>query len=80
MKNSAMAMVAAAILSATCVSVGAEMKTEIGPGEGQLDIIAWPGYIERGETMKEFDWVTGLRGRPPAAWSASRPRTPPMKW
>ena len=36
------------------------MKTEIGPGDGQLDIIAWPGYIERGETMKEFDWVTGF--------------------
>ena len=32
--------------------------TEIGPGEGRLDIVAWPGYIERGETMAEFDWVT----------------------
>ncbi|HWU91395.1 MAG TPA: ABC transporter substrate-binding protein [Kofleriaceae bacterium] len=26
--------------------------------EGQLDIIAWPGYIERGETEKDYDWVT----------------------
>ncbi len=26
--------------------------------EGQLDIIAWPGYIERGETDKSYDWVT----------------------
>lgn len=26
--------------------------------EGQVDIIAWPGYIERGETAKEYDWVT----------------------
>lgn len=26
--------------------------------EGQLDIIAWPGYIERGETDKAYDWVT----------------------
>ena len=32
--------------------------TEIGAGEGRLDIVAWPGYIERGETMAEFDWVT----------------------
>jgi putative spermidine/putrescine transport system substrate-binding protein len=32
--------------------------TEIGPGEGRLDIVAWPGYIERGETVAEFDWVT----------------------
>jgi putative spermidine/putrescine transport system substrate-binding protein len=36
----------------------AEMKTEIGKGEGQLDIVAWPGYIERGETDKKYDWVT----------------------
>ena len=26
--------------------------------EGQLDIVAWPGYIERGETDKAYDWVT----------------------
>ncbi|MBL9052836.1 MAG: extracellular solute-binding protein, partial [Tabrizicola sp.] len=34
--------------------------TEIGAPEGQVNIVAWPGYIERGETMKEFDWVTGF--------------------
>ena len=28
------------------------------PGEGQVDIVAWPGYIERGETDKNYDWVT----------------------
>ena len=26
--------------------------------EGALDIIAWPGYIERGESDKAYDWVT----------------------
>ncbi len=26
--------------------------------EGQVDIIAWAGYIERGETDKAYDWVT----------------------
>jgi putative spermidine/putrescine transport system substrate-binding protein len=26
--------------------------------EGRLDIIAWPGYIERGQTDKKYDWVT----------------------
>lgn len=26
--------------------------------EGQLNIIAWPGYIERGESDKAYDWVT----------------------
>lgn len=30
----------------------------IGEGEGEVSIVAWAGYIERGETMKEFDWVT----------------------
>ena len=34
------------------------VMAKVGPGEGQVDIVAWPGYIERGETMKEFDWVT----------------------
>ncbi len=34
------------------------MKTEIGPGEGQLSIVAWAGYIERGETDPNYDWVT----------------------
>ena len=38
----------------------AEMMTELGAGEGALSIVAWPGYIERGETMAEFDWVTGF--------------------
>ena len=36
----------------------AEMLKEIGKGEGQVNIIAWPGYIERGETDKAYDWVT----------------------
>ena len=35
----------------------AEM-TAVGDGEGQLNIVAWPGYIERGETDKAYDWVT----------------------
>lgn len=29
-------------------------------GEGQVDIIAWPGYIERGETDPAYDWVTAF--------------------
>ncbi len=31
---------------------------KLGKGEGRVDIVAWPGYIERGETDKKFDWVT----------------------
>src|SRR5512145_668802 len=36
----------------------AEALKKVGKGEGQVDIVAWPGYIERGETDKSFDWVT----------------------
>lgn len=46
-----------ALLLAT-TATGAEMLQALGPGEGQVDIVAWPGYIERGETDKTFDWVT----------------------
>ena len=48
---------------------GAEMLQKIGKAEGQVNIVAWPGYIERGETDPEFDWVTefeeshGLQGQ-----------------
>lgn len=31
---------------------------EVGAGEGQLNILAWAGTVERGETDKKFDWVT----------------------
>jgi putative spermidine/putrescine transport system substrate-binding protein len=32
----------------------------VGPGEGQVDIVAWAGYIERGETDPAYDWVTAF--------------------
>ena len=38
--------------------VSADMVDKIGAAEGQVNIVAWPGYIERGETSKDFDWVT----------------------
>ncbi|HHQ4762874.1 TPA: ABC transporter substrate-binding protein [Aeromonas veronii] len=34
--------------------------TELGKSEGQLNIVAWAGYVERGETDKNYDWVTGF--------------------
>ncbi len=38
----------------------AEPLTSVGPGEGEVDIVAWPGYIERGESDKNYDWVTSF--------------------
>ena len=32
--------------------------TAVGDGEGALNIVAWPGYIERGESDPAYDWVT----------------------
>jgi putative spermidine/putrescine transport system substrate-binding protein len=29
----------------------------IGPGEGELDLIVWPGYAESGANVPEYDWV-----------------------
>ncbi|MFG0529413.1 putative ABC transporter substrate-binding protein YdcS [Pseudomonas sp. yb_2] len=48
------AMLAGASLQA------AEAPKALGAGEGRLDIVAWPGYIERGESDKAYDWVTGF--------------------
>ena len=45
---------------AAAASVLAAPPTAIGKGEGRLDIIAWAGYIERGETEKAYDWVTAF--------------------
>jgi putative spermidine/putrescine transport system substrate-binding protein len=43
---------------ALCASPAAARMEKIGKGEGTVDIVAWPGYIERGETDKAYDWVT----------------------
>jgi putative spermidine/putrescine transport system substrate-binding protein len=36
---------------------GAPLQS-IGPGEGEVSIVAWAGYVERGETDPAYDWVT----------------------
>ncbi|MBF8305618.1 MAG: extracellular solute-binding protein family 1, partial [Acidobacteria bacterium] len=43
---------------ALCASPAAARMEKIGKGEGVVDIVAWPGYIERGDTDKSYDWVT----------------------
>ncbi|MDK1197138.1 ABC transporter substrate-binding protein [Cronobacter dublinensis] len=49
---------AAALCLTTSIASAAEPLSQLGQGEGRLDIIAWPGYIERGQTDKAYDWVT----------------------
>jgi putative spermidine/putrescine transport system substrate-binding protein len=36
------------------------IMSAVGEGEGEVAIVAWAGYIERGETDKNYDWVTGF--------------------
>jgi len=47
-----------AVLSFATVAVAQEPLKAIGAGEGALSIVAWAGYIERGETDKAYDWVS----------------------
>ena len=35
-----------------------EMLTELGEGEGEVNLIAWAGYVEDGSTDPKVDWVT----------------------
>src|SRR3546814_5209740 len=52
------AAMAAAGLMASGAAL-AEPLQSIGEGEGEVAIVAWPGYIERGETDKAYDWEIG---------------------
>lgn len=56
-KTAALSALATALLASAVAQAAEPLKT-LGAAEGQLDIIAWPGYIERGETDKNYDWVT----------------------
>ncbi len=47
------------VLGMACLTVrAAEPLTSLDKPEGRLDIIARPGYIERGQTDKQYDWVS----------------------
>jgi putative spermidine/putrescine transport system substrate-binding protein len=58
MKKLILCTILAVLLIPLSVTV-AQMES-VGEGEGAVDIIAWAGYIERGETDPNFDWVTSF--------------------
>lgn len=39
---------------------GGDALEELGEGEGQVNLIAWAGYVEDGSTDPAVDWVTGF--------------------
>jgi putative spermidine/putrescine transport system substrate-binding protein len=49
-----------AVAAVAFAQAGLAQVTELGEPEGQVNIVAWPGYIERGETDEKFDWVTAF--------------------
>ncbi|ADZ91914.1 ABC transporter substrate-binding protein [Marinomonas mediterranea] len=47
-----------ALLSLLSCGIGLSANVFAASGEGEVNIIAWPGYIERGQTDPAYDWVT----------------------
>jgi len=56
-KVAALAFAGASLLCSASLQAAEALK-QLGQPEGALDIIAWPGYIERGESDKSYDWVS----------------------
>ena len=56
-KTALFSAITTALLASAGVQAADAIKA-VGAGEGRLDIIAWPGYIERGQSDKAYDWVT----------------------
>ena len=42
----------------TAETTESDLPTEVGEGEGRVDLIAWAGYVEDGSTDPKVDWVT----------------------
>jgi putative spermidine/putrescine transport system substrate-binding protein len=52
-----------AVLSVPPLAPARPEKASQSKAEGVVDIVAWPGYIERGGTDKNYDWVTDFEKR-----------------
>lgn len=62
MKKALLRATSLLLLSAPLAQAQAATKMiqALGKGEGQVSIVAWAGYIERGESDKSYDWVSGF--------------------
>lgn len=56
-----------ALVAAACGGPGStpapSLPQSIGAGEGELNLVIWAGYAERGAVDKAFDWVTPFETR-----------------
>ena len=48
------------VLSYFPLAANAAPLQSIGEPEGELNVVAWAGYLERGATVEAFDWVTAV--------------------
>jgi putative spermidine/putrescine transport system substrate-binding protein len=39
-------------------TASSDMPSELGQGEGEVNLVAWAGYVEDGSTDPKVDWVT----------------------
>ncbi|NKX40328.1 ABC transporter substrate-binding protein [Rhodobacteraceae bacterium R_SAG2] len=60
MKRHILSGLVTSVTAASVATVSMAQMTQIGEGEGELSIVAWAGYLERGETDENFDWVSGF--------------------
>jgi putative spermidine/putrescine transport system substrate-binding protein len=52
-------LVVIGLIAAACGQAGPSgALTELGEGEGELNLIIWAGYAERGDVDAAYDWVT----------------------
>jgi putative spermidine/putrescine transport system substrate-binding protein len=51
------------VLLVSTAALAAGPLQKLGKGEGEVSIVAWPGYIERGKTDPKFDWVTKFEAK-----------------
>lgn len=58
------AIVSLGFVAAACTTGGGgptfSLPTSVGDGEGELSVLAWPGYVENGSTDPAVDWVTSF--------------------
>lgn len=53
-----LALLAGACGGGTSGTPAPSLPTSLGPGEGALTVLAWPGYAEDGSTDPAVDWIT----------------------
>jgi putative spermidine/putrescine transport system substrate-binding protein len=48
---------------------------QLGAGEGAVNVLAWPGYVENGSTDKKADWVTPFEKSTSCTVSVTTPKS-----